>query len=85
MISKKESWAIHIRRMLRAQPDGMTLGEICKLINAPYASLYDAIYKMPDAYIDRWTENTRYVTSEAIWCVVVPPEHCPRPDPKKYD
>jgi len=88
MTSRRESWAQQIRKLLRNEPDGLTLGEMCVHINAPYASLYDAAYKMPDAYIDRWTLTHNYVTSEAIWCVVVPPPHCPRPDPlpkERYD
>lgn len=39
------------------------------------------IHKFPDAYIDRWIKKDNYLT--AVWCVVVPPENCPRPDRKK--
>ena len=33
---------------------------------------------MPVAYIDRWVDPVRGQW-RAVWCVVVPPEHCPYP------
>jgi len=39
------------------------------------------LHKFPDAYIDRWIKSGNFVT--AVWCVVVPPPHCPRPERKK--
>jgi hypothetical protein len=74
-----------MRKLLREDRDGMTLKEMSEMLKAHPDSLYDALYKMPDAYIDRWTETNRYVTSEAIWCVVVPPPHAPRPNPSKEE
>lgn len=81
----KPSWSTKMRKLLREEPDGMTLKELCGMLQAPYDSLYDAIYKMPDAYIDRWTEANQYVNSESIWCVVIPPAHCPRPNSKETE
>jgi len=81
----KPSWSTKMRKLLREESDGMTLKELCEMLQAPYDSLYDAIYKMPDAYIDRWTEANQYVNSESIWCVVIPPAHCPRPNPKETE
>ena len=34
---------------------------------------------MPDVYIDRWEPAPRK-QYKAVWCVVIPPIDCPRPD-----
>jgi hypothetical protein len=38
---------------------------------------------MPDAYIDRWFATGRNRYYSAVWCVVVPPENCPKPNQKE--
>ena len=68
-----------IRKELREEEDGMTVKELCQMLNAPHTSVYDALTDMPDAYVDRWTEPNKYQSTEQIWRVVVPPPHCPRP------
>jgi hypothetical protein len=35
--------------------------------------------EMPDVYIDRWLRQNGNAPM-AIWCVVVPPADCPRPE-----
>jgi len=41
---------------------------------------------MPDAYIDRWQKINAKNNYAAVWCVVVPPENCPKPNQKEtYD
>lgn len=85
---RKPTWATLIRQLLRLEDDGLTVAEISQLLDASKASIYEALNNpklMPDAYIDRWTETNKYVTSQAVWCVVVPPLHCPRPEPKQHD
>jgi hypothetical protein len=47
-----------------------------------------AAMKMPDIYIDRWTEvkdskGRSFYTP--VWCVVVPPENCPKPALRRKD
>jgi hypothetical protein len=37
--------------------------------------------KFPDAYIDRWIKRGNITT--AVWCVVVPPPNCPRPESRR--
>jgi hypothetical protein len=39
------------------------------------------VNSMPDAYIDRWLKTGKRFA--AVWCVVVPPPHCPKPEKKK--
>lgn len=68
------AYPARLRKLLRANPDGMTVGDLCAAIGCERGNktVYAALHRMPDAYIDRWNRS-------AIWCVVVPPEHCPRP------
>ena len=71
-----------IREVLRMHPSGMTTNDIHRrLPNIGRATtVKSALRKMPDAYVDRWTMGTgtrgQY---EAVWCVIVPPPHCPHP------
>ena len=69
-----------IRAVLRAAPDGMTTAEIAAAIpDASWRGVRHALQFMPDAYIDRWENVVRLA---AVWCVVVPPDNAPRPEPK---
>ena len=77
------TWAKKIRKKLREESDGMTVKELSQMLNAPSMSIYGALGTMPDAYVDRWTEPNKYQSTEQIWCVVVPPKNCPRPDRRK--
>lgn len=70
------------RNLLRANPDGMTAKQIDEGIN--YDNLphvYRILKAMPDAYIDRWQRTGKRLS--AVWCVVVPPPNCPKPEIKK--
>lgn len=70
------------RELLRQNPDGLTARQIDDAFdygNLPH--VYRILKSMPDAYIDRWLQKGKRYT--AVWCVVVPPENCPRPDKKK--
>lgn len=70
-----------VRQLLRDNPDGLTTYQLEELTQTDRTHLSRILNKMmPDAYIDRWVAakgNTRWV--RAVWCVVVPPENCPRP------
>jgi len=69
-----------IRALLRENDGGMTIKELLALlpqISKP-ETLRKCLERMPDAYIDRWTGPVRG-QYYAVWCVVVPPEHCPHP------
>ena len=67
-----------VRRVLRDSEDGLTVKQIMDLSQVHTDSLSRILQTMPDAYIDRWSGPTRGQYS-AVWCVVVPPENCPRP------
>jgi hypothetical protein len=73
---------LSIREMLRENEDGMTAGWLAEFLSLHVDSVRGALAKMPDAYIDRWTKSPKGKTYEAIWCVVVPPENCPKPTRK---
>jgi len=71
-----------IREIMRATPDGMTTNQLHKAL--PHIKRVNTIRKclerMPDAYIDRWVINPgNRGQYEAVWCVVIPPKHCPHP------
>jgi len=68
-----------IRALLRANSDGMTLEQIVWAVKRDKANIKKIIRAMPDAYIDRWEAVPRKQYA-AVWCVVVPPEDCPRPE-----
>jgi len=69
-----DAYPARLRELLRANPDGMTPGEMHEAIGGLQKSIAAALQRMPDAYVDRWQSPVR-----PVWCVVVPPEHCPRP------
>ena len=73
-----------IRDLLRLKDDGLTTKEISDALKMDRKTVQVALRKMPDAYIDRWlcAENPS-VPPEAVWCVVVPPENCPKPERTK--
>ena len=68
-----------IRALLRANSDGMTLEQIVWAVKRDKANVKKNVRAMPDAYIDRWEAAPRKQYA-AVWCVVVPPEDCPRPE-----
>ena len=68
-----------IRALLREHSDGMTLEQIVWAVKRDKANIKKIIRAMPDAYIDRWEAVPRKQYA-AVWCVVVPPEDCPKPE-----
>ena len=72
-----------VRELLRANPDGMDVGTIANTLDREPGSIRKLLGTMPDAYIDRWATFGGTGMPIAIWCVVVPPENCPRPDAKR--
>mgnify|MGYP003632705186 FL=1 len=68
-----------IRALLRAHSDGMTIEQVVWAVKRDKANVKKTIRAMPDAYIDRWEAVPRKQYA-AVWCVVVPPEDCPRPE-----
>ena len=70
-----------IRVTLRGIPDGMTLEELSDLLNRPKTNVRKVLKNMPDVYIDRWEVAPRG-QYKAVWCAVIPPNNCPRPEGK---
>ncbi len=71
-----------IRELLRNHPDGLTALEILVRLNFKRSdTVRGSLDSMPDVYVDRWEilDASRGQYSQ-VWCVVVPPEHCPKPD-----
>lgn len=68
-----------IRAALRGIPDGMTLGDLADLLDRPEGNVRKVLKAMPDTYIDRWEKAPRG-QYKAVWCVVIPPKDCPRPE-----
>ena len=75
-------WPILIRAILRKEEDGCTVAELADRLAAQKSSIAAALTSMPDTYVDRWTEAGQSRPYQAIWCVVVPPEDCPKPERK---
>jgi hypothetical protein len=69
-----------IREILRAS-DGLTVEQISQSADVELSRAYRTVNAMPDAYIDRWIKRGKFTA--AVWCVVIPPPHCPRPDKNK--
>jgi hypothetical protein len=67
-----------VRKLLRDNLDGLTLDQINAVMHRTESNLRRVLKQMPDTYIDRWVERPRKAHA-AVWCVVIPPEDCPRP------
>lgn len=70
-----------IRLHLHEYQDGMGVAQLSKHLEIAQSAVLRALKAMPDAYIDRWVERY-HKPPHAIWCVVIPPENCPKPEPK---
>jgi hypothetical protein len=70
-----------VREALRAAPDGMTVKDLMEVVPTDRSHIQKILKVMPDAYIDRWIKWP--MAYEAVWCVVTPPENCPKPTKEK--
>jgi hypothetical protein len=73
---------LSLRALLRANPDGLDIGSIANALSREPSNVRKRLEQMPDAYIDRWVRQ-RGAPPQAIWCVVVPPANCPKPQSLK--
>jgi hypothetical protein len=78
----KAQWPEKLRAMLRNAEDGSTVAELALRLDARKMSITSALTRMPDTYVDRWTEAGQSRPYEAVWCIVTPPENCPKPTRK---
>jgi len=69
-----------VRQALRDNPDGLTTTQLHAITNAPQEAIRKILKTMPDTYIDRWVHRGTQKHLSAVWCVVVPPPDCPKPD-----
>ena len=70
-----------VRVTLREITDGLTLEELAEVSGCTRTNVRKVLKNMPDVYIDRWEVAPRK-QYKAVWCVVIPPTDCPRPDGK---
>jgi len=78
------SYNTEVRKVLRTHPDGLTCAQINEIVKAPEGRIAQVVKTMPDAYIDRYLKGIgRGKSYIPVWCVVVPPENCPKPDRSK--
>ena len=76
-----------IRMVLQKYPDGLTLTEVVERTEKDRGAVTRALKEMPDAYIDRWMpyKGSGPCPWQPVWCVIVPPENCPKPTEKPHD
>ena len=69
-----------VRRILRENPDGLTIKQLAELMGREIKHLHITLRAMPDTYVDRWIQTKPQAQWSAVWCAVEVPEDCPRPD-----
>ena len=77
------SYNKEVRAALRLHPDGLTTAQINSITKAPQGTIRNVLKAMPDAYIDRWSNRGTQKYISAVWCVVIPPDDCPKPTLKR--
>ena len=70
-----------LRELLRLHTDGLTVLELSNMAGTRTDATLASLKCMPDAYIDRWKPARRQ--DAGVWCVVIPPENCPKPERNK--
>jgi hypothetical protein len=73
-----------VRVTLREITDGLTLEELAEVSGCTRTNVRKVLKNMPDVYIDRWEVAPRK-QYKAVWCIVIPPTDCPRPDGKSNE
>ena len=67
-----------MRKLLKTHEDGLTAKFIAEKLGKDTDNVTRYLKRMPDTYIDRWEGPNRGQFS-AVWCVVIPPQDCPKP------
>jgi hypothetical protein len=80
----KKSNHHQIRALLRANPDGLTVKQICDITGKKDSVTRRALEGMTDVYRDRWIDRGTHRGGRpmAVFVAVQVPEDCPRPDIK---
>ena len=71
-----------LRSMLRKCDDGLTVSQLAKATDLCVDHITRSLKCMPDVYIDRWVYVPTNHKHAAVWSIVVPPENCPKPEPR---
>ena len=71
-----------LRALLRANPDGLTVKQICDITGKQDSVTRRALDGMADVYRDRWIVEPTGRRPIAVFVAVQVPEDCPRPDIK---
>jgi len=80
------SYSSDVRQALRDNPDGLKVSQIVEITGANENAVNRLLRKsFPDSYIDRWEYRGKTKYLDAVWCVVVPPQDCPKPTRTKND
>lgn len=72
-----------LRAVLRLHLDGLTIAQLANETGLDVDGIARSLKAMPDVYIDRWETSQRGRYISAVWCAVVPPENCPKPERTK--
>jgi hypothetical protein len=75
----KKSNQTLLRSVLRMYDDGLTVSQVANITGLDANGINRSLKCMPDTYIDRWETRQRGRPLIAVWCVVIPPENCPKP------
>lgn len=79
-----KTYTTRLREVLRANPDGLTVQELTVAIGRTDDVVRGSLKYMPDVYVDRWVLEKKDEKGKpywrAVWCVVVPPPDCPKPN-----
>jgi hypothetical protein len=78
----KKSNHQELRALLRANPDGLTVKQMCEHTGKLDAPTRRALEGMPDVYRDRWIVHPGGRRPIAVFVAVPVPEDCPPPDTK---
>jgi len=69
------------RHLLRLHDDGLTVAQLSQLSGKNKDATLGSLKCMPDTYIDRWILS--HGKFAGVWCIVTPPENCPKPERNK--
>lgn len=75
----KTSLIKELRAILRGHPEGLSTPALADMTSRSNNSVRNTLLRMPDVYIDRWQSASQNKSYSAVWCIVVPPDHCPHP------
>lgn len=75
----KSSFHPELRALLRQHQGGKTTTQLAALTGRTSNAIRKALEVMPDAYISGWVQMYK-TPMMAVWSVVVPPPHAPKPD-----